>query len=198
MVIVPFGEAGWRVEVPVAVDRAAFQAALRRVPGVREAVLSELHAVVTFDPDRPPEALPEALTRLEAVPRCEGTPATHVIRVRYDGDDLTHVAEHTGGSVAEVIRLHSECTYSVRVVGFLPGFAYLAEVSPRIAVPRRASPRVRVPRLSVGIAGGRTGIYPCASPGGWNLLGTAVDFTPFHPRRGAVLALGDRVEFVPS
>jgi UPF0271 protein len=52
-----------------------------------------------------------------------------------------------------------------------------------------------VPALAVGIAGGRTGVYPFASPGGWNLIGTALDFTAFTPDRGALLRLGDRVRF---
>ena len=51
-------------------------------------------------------------------------------------------------------------TYRVYMVGFVPGFAYMAEVDPRIAAPRRATPRTAVPAGSVAIAGGQTGIYP--------------------------------------
>jgi 5-oxoprolinase (ATP-hydrolysing) subunit A len=97
--------------------------------------------------------------------------------------------------VEEVVVLHASREYTVRTVGFLPGFAYLGEVDARIAVPRLSTPRTRVPALAVGLAGRRTGIYPFASPGGWNLLGTAVDFTPFRPDSGAQLRLGDRVRF---
>ncbi|MDP9150261.1 MAG: carboxyltransferase domain-containing protein, partial [Myxococcota bacterium] len=43
-----------------------------------------------------------------------------------------------------------------------------------------------------------TGVYPFASPGGWNLLGTAVDFAPFDAHTGAALCLGDRVRFTRS
>jgi UPF0271 protein len=52
-----------------------------------------------------------------------------------------------------------------------------------------------VAALSVGLAGRRTAIYPLASPGGWNLIATAVDFTAFRPESGALLGLGDRVRF---
>jgi UPF0271 protein len=38
-------------------------------------------------------------------------------------------------------------------------------------------------------------VYPFASPGGWNLIGTALDFTAFTPEQGSVLQLGDRVRF---
>ena len=109
--------------------------------------------------------------------------------------DLAAVAERVGLAVDDVALLHASREYTVCAVGFLPGFAYLGEVDARIAVPRLATPRPRVPALAVGLAGGRTGIYPFASPGGWNLIATAVDFTPFHPDTGARLALGDRVLF---
>ncbi len=38
-------------------------------------------------------------------------------------------------------------------------------------VPRRDAPRDRIPAGSVGLAGPYSGIYPAASPGGWQLIG---------------------------
>jgi UPF0271 protein len=119
------------------------------------------------------------------------------VKVRYDGPDLGDVARATGLSAAEVARLHWARDYVVAQVGFLPGFAYLRGLDGRLVVPRRGAPRTRVPARAVGIAGPYTGVYPFESPGGWNLLGTAVDFTPFVPERGATLELDDRVRFVP-
>ena len=51
---------------------------------------------------------------------------------------------------------------------------------------------------AIAIAAGRTGIYPFDSPGGWQLIATAVEFEPFEPSRGPRLALGDRVRFEPA
>ena len=96
-----------------------------------------------------------------------------------------------------MVALHAASTYVVATIGFLPGFAYLRGLDAHLVLPRRSSPRARVPALAVGIAGPYAGVYPFASPGGWHLLGTAVGFTPFDARRGATLALGDRVRFVP-
>ena len=93
-------------------------------------------------------------------------------------------------------RSASDVRYVVAAIGFLPGFAYLRGLDARLVVPRRAAPRTRVEALSVAIAGPYAGVYPFESPGGWNLLGTAVGFSPFDARAGAVLALGDRVRFV--
>src|SRR5439155_4513215 len=97
---------------------------LRAWPGVIDAVVTERHALVTFDPARPVDAP----WRAEEHARGVGSSAArreHVIRARYDGPDLDEVAARAGLSVAEVIRVHSATIYDVRLVGFLPGFAYL-------------------------------------------------------------------------
>jgi allophanate hydrolase subunit 1 len=49
------------------------------------------------------------------------------------------------------------------------------------------------------VAAGFTGIYPFASPGGWDLIGRAVEAGVFDPARdpAALFAPGDRVRFVP-
>ena len=58
------------------------------------------------------------------------------------------------------------------MLGFLPGFPYMGDLPPQLALPRRADPRVRVPAGSISIATTLTAIYPYESPGGWHLIGT--------------------------
>lgn len=97
-----------------------------------------------------------------------------LLPVCYDPElapDLEDLAASTGLGVAEVARLHCSATYFVLATGFAPGFAYLGDVDPRIAMPRLPTPRRRVEAGSVGIADRRTGIYPAAGPGGWRLVG---------------------------
>ncbi|NTX36120.1 LamB/YcsF family protein [Myxococcus sp. CA033] len=191
----PLGDGALRLTLPDSLERRAAREVLRALPGVVDAVVTEEHACVYFDPSAPPDEPRLALARLLRETVAPPEQALITLRVRYDGPDLEKVATRAGLSVDEVARLHAAREYSVRCVGFLPGFAYLGELDPRIVVPRLPTPRMRVPALAVGIAGGRTGVYPFASPGGWNLIGTALDFTAFHPDRGAVLQLGDRVRF---
>lgn len=189
----PLGEGALRLSLPRDVDRAATLAQLAALPGVRDVVLAEAHAAVYFD-GRPPEGLGAAV--VATVPGVtEGSGRRVTIRARYDGPDLERVASWAGLPVDEVIRRHADRSYEVTYLGFLPGFAYLAEVCPTIAAPRLESPRPRVPARAIGIASSRTGIYPFASPGGWNLVATAVDFDAFDPARGAVLRPGDLVRF---
>ncbi len=125
-------------------------------------------------------------------------PRLHRIEVVYDGADLAEVAERTERSIEEVIEAHAAREYTVELVGFLPGFAYLGPVDERLVVPRRDAPRPRVPAGTVAIAGRYTGVYPFASPGGWQLLGRAIDAMLFDPARSspALLEPGDRVRFV--
>jgi inhibitor of KinA len=128
-------------------------------------------------------------------------PRTVEIPVCYGGDlgpDLDDVARIHELSPDEVVHLHSDATYLVYMVGFMPGFAYLGGLPERIATPRRSSPRAAVPAGTVGIGGNQTGVYPLVSPGGWNLIGRTpariFDITREEP---TLLATGDRVRFRP-
>lgn len=40
-----------------------------------------------------------------------------------------------------------------------------------LCCPRLQTPRTKIPAGAVGIGGKQTGIYPLASPGGWQLIG---------------------------
>jgi KipI family sensor histidine kinase inhibitor len=116
-----------------------------------------------------------------------------------DGPDLASVAAFAGCSEEDAIRLHSETVYRVYMLGFLPGFAHLASVDPRIAMPRLDAPRLQVPAGSVGIAGAQTGIYPCDSPGGWRIIGrSSVKLFDATREQPSMLKVGDRVRFVAA
>jgi KipI family sensor histidine kinase inhibitor len=99
-------------------------------------------------------------------------------------------------SVDAVVARHSARTYSVDLLGFVPGFAYLSELDPALQLPRRAQPRPRVARGSVAIAAALTGVYPLDTPGGWHIIG-ATSIVMFDPARQppVLLAPGDTVRF---
>lgn len=118
------------------------------------------------------------------------------VPVRYDGADLAAVAEATGLSVAEVVRLHGDATYQAAFTGFAPGFAYLTGLDPALHLPRRSTFRPSVPAGAVAIADRYTAVYPTASPGGWHLLGTStVKMFDQRRRPPARVAPGDWVRF---
>ncbi|KPQ30128.1 MAG: Allophanate hydrolase subunit 1 [Marinobacter excellens HL-55] len=110
------------------------------------------------------------------------------------GPDLAALAAETGLDAAEVIRRHTTREYRVHALGFAPGFAFMGEVDPTIALPRKQTPRKRVPAGSVGIANRQTAVYPQASPGGWQIIGRCP--TPlFDLQTLSLLKVGDRVRF---
>jgi inhibitor of KinA len=122
------------------------------------------------------------------------------IPVRYggaDGPDLEGVAEWAGCTTDDVVKRHTEVTYRVYMLGFVPGFAYMGRVDAAIAAPRHRVPRERVPAGSVGIAGAQTGVYPIATPGGWRIIGRTdtVMFDAARPTPNLVRP-GDLVRFV--
>lgn len=112
------------------------------------------------------------------------------------GPDLGDVAARTGGGVEKVIALHTGASYLVHAIGFAPGFAYLGGLPEVLHTPRRESPRVKVPAGTVGIGGAQTGVYPLATPGGWNLIGrTPLRLFDAGRAEPALLRAGDRVKF---
>jgi inhibitor of KinA len=112
------------------------------------------------------------------------------------GPDLAEVATRAGVEVEAVVALHTEGEYSVQAVGFAPGFAYLSGLPETIHTPRRATPRTSVPAGTVGIGGEQTGVYPLATPGGWNLIGrTPLRMFDAARETPALLRVGDRVRF---
>lgn len=109
--------------------------------------------------------------------------------------DIKQLAAIKNISVEEVIQLHTAKSYKIFMLGFLPGFSYMGEVDERIAVPRKPQP-VNIVGGSVGIAGKQTGIYPIASPGGWQIIGqTPLKLFDVEKDESTLFRAGDRVQF---
>jgi len=163
-------------------DAHALAAALAeggRRPGVEDVVVGYRSVTVVADPTvADVGTLAEELARL----RVGGGGAdggggrevgrTVEVPVAFDGPDLEDVAARSGLTPAQVVRLLAATPLTVAFLGFLPGFAYLDGLPPALAaVPRRSTPRPAVGAGSVALGGGFAGIYPQASPGGWQLVG---------------------------
>lgn len=112
--------------------------------------------------------------------------------------DLPEVAERTGQSAEEIVRLHADTCFHVYMIGFVPGHPYMGDLPNWLALPRRVDPRVKVPAGSIAISGNMSVIYPMESPGGWHLIG-ATPIRLFDPRAAqpSLLSPGDKVRFEP-
>ena len=211
MRVAPVGDMGLRIEfgpgdgtLHVAQAQALAEAlAGDPPPGMVEAVPAFGTVTVFYDRGRIADfvAFRDGLTaRAYALtPQPGGGGRLLVVPVCYAPDcapDLDRVAARAGLSVAEVVARHSGADYCVTAVGFTPGFPFLSGLPEALHTPRLATPRAVVPAGSVGIGGRRTGIYPLASPGGWNLIGrTPLRLFNEQASPPAVLGVGDRVRF---
>jgi len=166
------------------------------------------HDGLADDPAPPHDALTLLLDRVRAAlsggdaSLSQPQSTVHRLPVCYGGEcgaDLMAVAEHLGLTPALVIERHCAAEYTVAMLGFAPGFAYLLGMDDALTVPRLQQPRTRVPAGSVGIGGAQTGIYPAELPGGWQLIGRTplMLFDPANDARPCRFAAGDRVRFEP-
>jgi KipI family sensor histidine kinase inhibitor len=217
MEIRPFGEAALHVELGdtpdpetlarvhalvgrVAADRALGAPWGTPVPGMASVLVPfDLHAV---DPTEAAQRLGRlADAEVDAAGAPELEPCLHRIPVRYGGEhgpDLADVAERLGLAADRVVELHASVCYTVYILGFMPGFAYLGDLPEALALPRRDTPRPRVPAGSVAIAGRRTAVYSAATPGGWHLIGrTETHLWDVDRDPPALLRPGDLVRFEP-
>ncbi len=166
--------------------------------GVEEVVVGHRAVTVVCDPAQAQlSELANRAARLALAARAELSPRTIEIPVAFDGRDLEEVARLAGTTPGAVCEAMSGAELVVAMVGFVPGFGYLVGLpEPLASVPRRATPRPRVPAGALALGGGYAGVYPVATPGGWQLIGrTATSlFDPETPPF-AVLRPADRVRF---
>jgi KipI family sensor histidine kinase inhibitor len=119
----------------------------------------------------PSRELEKALLDLSPTPLDTARSEEVEIAVHYDGEDLDEVADLTGLSRPDVIKIHTGQRWTVAFCGFAPGFGYLHGEHAQLQVPRRARPRTTVPAGAVGLADSWSGVYPRQGPGGWQLIG---------------------------
>lgn len=199
MRILQCGDAGLLLEFPDLAAARRMYAAIERTPpaGTTDLVPAAVTLLVRFDPAvADPAQIERVLRSTSAEAEVTGSGELVNIPVCYDGADLEDVAAHTGLSPRQVIEAHTGRDWTVAFGGFAPGFAYLVDGDPSLAVPRRPESRTRVPKGAVGLAGGFSGVYPRTSPGGWQLIGhTEADMWDIDREPPALLLPGSRMRF---
>jgi inhibitor of KinA len=158
-------------------------------------MLSDLPGQVCF------EKVSAHLNKIAQIKREKSSkiPDKLIIPVCYGGDfgqDLLTVARTNKLSETEVIDIHTAGQYTVFMIGFVPGFAYMGGMDPRLSTPRKEVPNAKIPTGSVGIAGNQTGIYPMETPGGWQIIGrTPLKMFDVNRLQPSLLKGGDMVTF---
>jgi len=184
----------------------------RKIPGITDIIVSYAAVSVLYDPvlirknalsgQTAFDHMRETLEEASALAPIQIVADEEIIRIPvcYGGDfgpDLPFLSEKKLLGPEELVSLHSSPVYRVYMIGFLPGFAYLGKLDPRLETPRKIRP-VPVKAGSVGIAGNQGGIYPLNSPGGWHIVGRT-PWRMFDPEKEIPVRLrtGDRVQFFP-
>jgi KipI family sensor histidine kinase inhibitor len=171
-----------------------------RIPAIHDIVTSFETLAVQFDPADGERVMRWLQTVAPpAGPTSVASGRVVEVPVEYGGacgPDLAAAAAALAIAPEELIRLHAAAEYTVAALGFSPGFPYLTGLPQRLELPRRTTPRP-VAAGSVAIAGSQAGIYPCASQGGWHVIGrTPLKlFDPESPLP-SLLKVGDQVRFV--
>ena len=192
-----------RIKIEDRRKRAAVADYLRSSKFWVECVEGMQNVVVQFDSSRLTHAaaMLKLDEQLESIPIGESAPPRNVeIPVCYGGEfgpELASIAEMLGLDPDAVIAMHTSRQHVVELIGFTPGFAYVSGLKDDIKVPRLSEPRQRVEPGSIGIAGGLTGMYALAGPGGWPLIGrTPLALFRADKSQPMLLQSGTRVRFV--
>tara|TARA_R110001632_G_scaffold28463_1_gene75868 strand:- start:86 stop:802 length:717 start_codon:yes stop_codon:yes gene_type:complete len=112
------------------------------------------------------------------------------------GEDLRAFAKAKQCTPEEVIGLHTQRSYRLYFMGFLPGFLYLEGLDKRLHHPRKATPSLHMTSGSVAIGGAQTGIYPQESPGGWHCIGrTPISLFDVSAEEPSPFKAGDMIQF---
>ncbi len=132
---------------------------------------------VQFDPAQiTPDKAENALREQLLKPRTKMVmpPEPITIPVCYDAElapDRDWIAERLGLSTEALIDWHSNLRFTVAMLGFMPGFAYLQCPEDVPDIGRLSKPRQNVKAGSIGLIGDQSCIYSFSSPGGWPIIG---------------------------
>ena len=123
----------------------------------------------------------------------------HIIPICYDEEfalDLKLMERKLNLNFSEIIKIHSETSFFVYMIGFIPGHPYMGDMDKKLYLSRIPTPRLRVPKGSIGLAEKFCNAYTFEAPGGWNIIGkTSLEFFNIKKNKPSILSPGDSVKF---
>ena len=176
----------------------------QRLAGVREIIPTYRSLLLIYDPGTThPDKLCPAIDAIETCLKTQETEPAKIVEIpvcyggRF-GPDIENVQAPHALTQDQVIQRHCAPAYLIYMVGFTPGFPFLGGLDETLYTPRLTTPRMLVPEGSVGIANNQTGMYPIASPGGWQIIGrTPLKLFAPHRSNPFLYKAGNKIKFIP-
>ena len=169
--------------------------------GIKNCVPSYNKILIQFDPLAVNKSKLINYIKSIKISKIEGTNNKSIIEIPICYDDifaldLNYISNVTKLSTNEIINEHLNTLFHVYMIGFLPGYPFMGNMSNKLSLSRKNTPRIKVPKGSVGIVDKICGIYPQDSPGGWNILGrTPIDLFCKDKKVPLLIKPGDMVKF---
>ena len=169
--------------------------------GIKNCVPSYNKILIQFDPLTVNKSKLINYIKSIKISKIERTNKKNIIEIPICYDDifaldLNYISNVTKLSINEIINEHLNTLFHVYMIGFLPGYPFMGNMSNKLSLSRKKTPRIKVPKGSVGIVDKICGIYPQESPGGWNILGrTPIDLFCKNKKSPLLIKPGDMVKF---
>ncbi|MEC7761733.1 MAG: carboxyltransferase domain-containing protein [Pseudomonadota bacterium] len=182
----------------VAADRCICAAAPK---GLCEVIPALVNLLVVFDPLETDHDQIEAdlRTLLSGMTAVTNSGTLRAVDVCFDpavAPDLAAVAAARGMTEEAFRTAFLAGTFTVRMYGFAPGYAYMSGVPEAIQVPRKPAAVRDVPAGSVIFAGNQCLVTTLTMPTGWSIIGhSPTQILSSRSERPFLLDVGDRVEF---
>ncbi len=113
----------------------------------------------------------------------------------YETEDMSHIETHTGMSSDDYIKHLISAKYTLRMLGFVPGFLYMTGLENKLHVPRKSMPVTNIPAGSIAVGGEFLGLYSLSTPAGWNVIGkTPIRVLDIPNTPPMVVSPGDTIE----
>ncbi len=175
--VLPCGDDALRLVTPEPETRHALATYLLQTGRWQEVVIGRSSVTVLFDPvGIAPSAAHSVLREQIASATTQSVRTPEPVNLRIstqagDAPDLDRLAQQNG-LTKDIFQSRLRVSpLVVDMLGFAPGFAYVAGADAGLRGARLEHPRQSVPAGSVGFIEGYLGIYALDGPGGWPIIG---------------------------
>jgi allophanate hydrolase subunit 1 len=100
------------------------------------------------------------------------TPSKYILPIYFGiQNDWKGIKEETGLTKEAYLEQLLETSFTLDLLGFVPGFLYFKGLPDQLKCARKKNPSLKIPSNSLAVGGEYLGFYSLATPSGWSVLG---------------------------